>query len=274
LKPSSYSTLGTTLSQPLAKDSPPIRVADKPKRRRRLHNVFVGDRGFPDESEYYENLLHNINGGPILRKLKHPPPLLDEVDPEFFSAYDESKHGAQLKKDLDLSHLEPAIRNRIYELVKKYWSVFDNKGVFIPVENYECVIDTGDAKPIAVKKILYGPKEIPIMRDAIAALAKVGHIRQIHDDRWLFKALLAPKPHQEHVRDIDKFVWRFCVNYIPLNSVTRIIAYPIPHCDLAINEEFGLGIIFWLWDAPMGYHQLTVALASQPHKMPKLIYNN
>jgi hypothetical protein len=43
-------------------------------------------------------------------------------------------------------------------------------------KNYECVIDTGDAKPIAVKKILYGPKEIPIMRDAIAALAKVGHI--------------------------------------------------------------------------------------------------
>ncbi len=66
------------------------------------------------------------------------------------------------------------------------------------------------------------------------------------------------------MRDIDKFVWRFCVNYIPLNSVTRIIAYPIPRCDSAINEEFGSGITFiWLWDAPMGYHQLAVSLASQ-----------
>ncbi len=36
------------------------------------------------------------------------------------------------------------------------------------------MIDTGDAKPTAVKKILYGPKEIPIMRDAITAFAKVG----------------------------------------------------------------------------------------------------
>jgi hypothetical protein len=63
--------------------------------------------------------------------------------------------------------------------------------------------------------------------------------------------------------DIDKFIWHFCVNYIPLNSVTRIIAYPFPRCDLAINEEFGLAIFFWLWDAPMGYHQLAVALASQ-----------
>ncbi len=106
-----FEALGTTSSQPPAKDISPIWVANKPKRRRQLHNVFVDDRGFPDKSEYYENLLHNIDGGPILRKLKHPPLPLDAVD---LSAYDESKHGAQLKKDLDLSHLEPAIRDRIY----------------------------------------------------------------------------------------------------------------------------------------------------------------
>ncbi len=148
-------------------------------------------------------------------------------------------------------------------LIKKYWSVFHEKGVFVPVKNYKCVIDTGDAQPIAVKKILYGPKELPIMRNAMAALEKVGHIRQIHDGHWLFKALLAPKPHQEHVRNIDKYVWRFCVNYIPLNSVNPIIAYPIQRCDSAINEEFGQGSIFWFWDAPMGYHQLAVTKASQ-----------
>ena len=78
----------------LAGNCPPTRVADKPKHCQRLNNVFVDDRGFPDESEHYENLLHNIDGGPILRKLKHPPPSLDEVDTKFFSNYDESKHGA------------------------------------------------------------------------------------------------------------------------------------------------------------------------------------
>ncbi len=159
--------------------------------------------------------------------------------------------------------MQPAICNQIYVLIKKYWSVFDDKGVFVPVKNYECVIDTGDAKPIAIKKILYGPREIPIMRTPIAALEKVSHTRQITDGRWLFKVLLAPKPHQEHMCDINKFIWRFCVNYILLNSVIRINAYPIPCCDLAINVEFGLAIFFWLWDAPMGYHQLAVALASQ-----------
>jgi hypothetical protein len=60
---------------------------------------------------------------------------MDEVDPKFFSAYDKSKHGGQLKKDLDLSHLEPAVCDQIYALVKKYWSVFGDKGVFVPVKN-------------------------------------------------------------------------------------------------------------------------------------------
>ena len=101
------------------------------------------------------------------------------------------------------------------------------------------------------------------MRKAIAALEKVGQIHQITDGHWLFKALLAPKPHQEHVRHIDNFVCRLCVNYTPLNSITQIITYSIPRCDSAINKEFGFGVLYWLFDAHMGYHQLVVALVSQ-----------
>jgi hypothetical protein len=74
------------------------------------------------------------------------------------------------------------------------------------MRGYQCVINTGNAKPIAVKKIMYGPKEMVIMHWSIAALAKVGHICQIHNSQWLFKALLAPKPHQEHVSNIKDFV--------------------------------------------------------------------
>ncbi len=228
-----------------------------------MPNVFVDDRGFPDKCKYYKNLLHNVEGGPILCKLNHPPPLFDEMDPTFFCAYVESTHCEQLQRDLYVLHLEPHVRDKVYPIIQKYWSVFNDKNIFIPVKNYECVIDTGDAQPIAVKKIIYGPKETPIMQDAFAALAKVGHMQQIHNRRLLLKALVAPKPHQEHVRDIDKFVWRFCINYILLNSVTRIIDYPIPHCNSSITEEFSQGVFFWLWDAPMGYHQLALALASQ-----------
>jgi hypothetical protein len=83
------------------------------------------------------------------------------------------------------------------------------------------------------------------------------------DGSWLFKVLLAPKPHQEHIKNIDDFIWRFCINYIPLNNVTWVVAYPIPQCSSTIFAEFSMGQCIWMFDTPMGYHQLAVASASQ-----------
>ena len=260
LKPSSYSA-SPVITSPRPPTPPPrdiIHVAEKEKCRKQSRNVFTDDRGFPDLTNDYDTLLHNIDGGPVLRKLRHPALPLDETDPSFNFLFDEALHGERLCQLLDLSHLDVALQTRIYNLIKKYWSVFNDRWVWVPVKNYECVIDTGDAPPIAVKNIRYGPKEIPIMRNTVAALEKVGHICQMHDGRWLFKCVLAAKPHQEHVRDIADFVWRFCVNYVPLNSVTRIITYPIPCCDSAVFVEFGNGQFLWLFDAPSGYHQLAV----------------
>jgi hypothetical protein len=53
------------------------------------------------------------------------------------------------------------------------------------------------------------------------------------------------------------------VNYIPLNQVTRQIAYPIPRCDPAVNLAFGIALFFWLFDAHTGYHQLAISPESQ-----------
>jgi hypothetical protein len=54
------------------------------------------------------------------------------------------------------------------------------------------VIDTGNAAPIAIKKIYNGPKEIPIMRKANTALQKVGHIRQLMMGVGSFRPSLPP----------------------------------------------------------------------------------
>ncbi len=246
MKPSSYSAPPVNIL-PALPIALPIRVAAKQKEHGCLKNVFMDDRGFPDQSDEFDTLLHNIDGGKILRKLKHPPPSIDVPDSPFHFTFDESIHGARLKEQLDLSHLDPPTQLVVINLIKKYWSVFDEHGAWVPVQNYECVINTGNAPPIAVKKIQYGPKELPIMRKAIAALEKVSHIRQIHNGRWLFKAVLAPKPHQEQVEKIGDFVWRFCVNYVPLNSVTHIIAYPshvaIPRCSTSLAMAGGCGYL-------------------------------
>jgi hypothetical protein len=162
----------------------PIQVTPKPPRRGKPRNVFIDDRGFPDPSVEYDDLLSSIDGGSILRKLKHPTPPIDVIDPLFNMQFDEALHGDYLRKNLDLSHLESSIQAAVTSLIKEFWSVFDESTYFVPVKHYECVIDTGSAHPIAVKKINYGPREILKMRSCIAALEKVGHVEQIHDGQW------------------------------------------------------------------------------------------
>jgi len=132
----------------------PIRVAHKPKRQKQVHNIFCGDRGFPDQSDEFDYLLHNVDGRPILRKLLHPPPDLDsEVDPLFLSTFDPAVHETRMREELDLSHLLLEVQNQVFRRVREFWSVFDSKGVTVPVKDYECVIDTGTNRPIAIEKM-------------------------------------------------------------------------------------------------------------------------
>ena len=84
--------------------------------------------------------------------------------------------------------------------------MFADKGLCVPVTDYKRIIDTGSACAISMKKINYGPHETPVIRKCIAALSKLGQISQVFNGRWMFKALLAPKPHQKHVTNIKDFV--------------------------------------------------------------------
>jgi hypothetical protein len=85
-------------------ENAPIRVTPKSKRRKRLHNVFLDDRGFPDVSDEYDHVLHDIHGGPILRKLWHPKPDLSaKIDPLYYSPFIAEKHEAIMRRDMDLS---------------------------------------------------------------------------------------------------------------------------------------------------------------------------
>jgi hypothetical protein len=91
-----------------AQESSPIRVDPKPKRRKRLQNVFLNDRGFPDQSNDYDHVLHGVNGGPVLRKLRNPQPDLEAaIDPVYYSPVVPEKHKALMRKDMDLLHLNP-----------------------------------------------------------------------------------------------------------------------------------------------------------------------
>ena len=59
----------------------PIRVACTPGlcAKKKAHNVFNNGRGFPDELEAYDHLLHNIDSGIVLRKKKFDAPALKKI---------------------------------------------------------------------------------------------------------------------------------------------------------------------------------------------------
>ncbi len=154
------------------------------------------------------------------------------------------------------------LQRRITEFVKEFWDVFNEDGVKTPIHGYELVIDTGDHQPIAVKRPHYGLHEIPIMEKTIEWLKSLGHIQRNVLSPWASRITLAPKPHQEHIDNIKDYIWRFCVNYILLNKITRPAMYPIPRCDDAVMYGFGNAQFFILLDAFSGYHQIRLSEAS------------
>ena len=94
------------------------------------------------------------------------------------------------------------------------------------------------------------------------------HIRAlIHNDwieecggAWGSLIVLAPKPHQEHVTDIDDFIWRMCVSYRKLNSVTLPLLIPSPVVTMqstTLGDSVGR-LWFISLDARQGYHQILV----------------
>ncbi|MFN3129889.1 reverse transcriptase domain-containing protein, partial [Roseibium sp.] len=248
-------------------DKVPIRVAPKFKgsaaAKRRKHRPPPTDDnfGFSDPiSEFYQGVSLDPNGE-LIRKRLHPVPVHEP-----HSTYDVSFNPSirqPLLDALDLDHLTNGQQSRLLDLLKEFWCVFNPDGRVVPVRDYTCSIDTGNHPGVYVKNPTYGPHESPIIDKSIAALLKVGQVSQVYGGSWLSKALLAPKPHQEKVTHIDNFVWRFCVSYVALNAVTKVIRWPIPRCDDASDLYIG-SRFFWLMDAPSGFHQLEVDKSSKP----------
>ena len=104
----------------------------------------MDNRGFPDQSAYFDELLHNIDGGTVLRKHLHHGSPLNDINPKFNLQYNAELHGEKLRKEFRRS---PILSDKQRILVR-----FDESGLFLPVKHYECVIDTGASAPIAVKK--------------------------------------------------------------------------------------------------------------------------
>ena len=53
----------------------------------------------------------------------------------------------ELNKELNLSHPPTNVQKLVRNLVIEYWLFFADKGLFVPVENYKCIIDADTSQP-------------------------------------------------------------------------------------------------------------------------------
>jgi hypothetical protein len=179
-----------------------IRVPKSPSRAKRPSSYV--DQTLPDINEDFE-LLHHKHVGNSIRKSTKPPLTDADCNPKFIAIqFNQDRDQAYLEKHLKIGpSVPPEIKIRIIALVKKIWCCFYEENVKIPITGYECVIDTGSAIPTITKNIRYGIHKTPVMRLAIDTLLANDQICVDVDSAWLSKAVLAPKPHQEHVTNIS-----------------------------------------------------------------------
>ena len=174
--------------------------------------------------------------------------------------FDDTQHSTEITNDLKLHEsLDDNTRAAITRIVKEYWDCFAKSGAKRTILGYEFGIDTGGATPVCCRQPSYGPYESRIIMKQVEQLLHNEWIEECGGP-WGSMIVLAQKPHQEHITDINEFVWRMCVSYRKLNSVTKPFQFPIPRCDDAINIlGYGAGKIWIIsLDARQGYHQVSV----------------
>jgi hypothetical protein len=177
----------------------------------------------------------------------------------------QSLHPLVHKKHIRIgANVDFATRGKLETMVQKYWDVFYEAGVGKTVLGFEFAIDTGGSQPVCCRKPSYSPHESKIILEQQKVRLTNGWIRKCYRP-WGSLVVLAPKPHQEDVEHVSDFIWRMCVSYGRLNSVTLPFKYPIPRCEDAI-DDFGnsVGKLFFIsLDARSGYHQVAVRACDQ-----------
>ena len=154
---------------------------------------------------------------------------------------------------------EPA-KKMITDLIIAYWDCFVEEGIKRPILGFEFAIDTGKHTPVCCKKPRYGPHETKIIMKQVKVLLANKLISKCTKGGWGSPVVLAPKPHQEHINEVEELIWRMCISYRGLNRVTNPFEYPIGRCDDSI-EDVGDGtqyVYFISVDSAQGYHQIRV----------------
>lgn len=122
-------------------------------------------------------------------------------------------------RDDEGTHLNPAERNALAEVLVKHVQVFEAGGGPTPYAEHR--IETGNHPPIAVPPYRLNPTKKELMKQEIDKMLDDDVIEEC-ESAWCSPALMVPKP--------DGSI-RFCVDYRRVNAITKSDAYPMPRID-------------------------------------------
>ena len=200
------------------------------------------------------DFLHRHHEHSVLHSKKSLPPRDNII------SFDPESHQEQFDA-IDLFNCPADHRPELTRILKANWDVFATEGLRNPILGYEATIDTGTVQPLACKVPTYGPYESQVILDIVKGLEENGVIED-DDGPWGSSIVLAPKANQEH-KHWSEYVWRLCVNYRQLNTITRPFLYPSLRCDDAV-ANIGESKHFIIMDLYWGYWQVKLNEASKP----------
>eukprot|EP00644_Phytophthora_capsici_P018996 jgi/Phyca11/132961/e_gw1.282.11.1 len=149
--------------------------------------------------------------------------------------------------DIQIGVQDKDARDLVIRLLRSYRTLTEAPKDCPPATtlNVEHHIDTGDSRPILMKRRRQAQTEDATINENVETMLKAGVIEE-SNGAWGFPVVLVKKK--------DGSV-RFCVDYRALNSVTKKDVYPLPRIDETL-EALGGARLFTTLDLQAGYWQI------------------
>ena len=161
--------------------------------------------------------------------------------------WDDPSFLSELTKDLKIGpNIESSLRKSILTVIQDIWDSFCEYEASYPMFDFELCINIGYSKPTLCYQLAYNIHERKIMNTYIQILEANDWICGCEAPWWSL-ILLAPESHQEGWSDTNDFIWRLCVSYCPLNSVTKSFEFPIPAVLTALKISVTLVVVYILF---------------------------
>ena len=91
------------------------------------------------------------------------------------------------------------------------------------------------------------------LKEEVDKLLEAGFIMPVNDAEWVSPVVVTPKKDGR---------WRICIDYKPLNALTKKDPYPLPFIDQVLDSVAGFER-YSVCDGYSGYFQLNLAVEDQ-----------